>query len=111
MICIISIMFLEQIMFGDDTNLFLSHGNIKDLFNSVNLELNKIAVWCKDNKLSLNEGKRKCPSFHKFRQKDNIPLKHPMLVINEKVMEQMTLIKFLCTLLHRHFMEKPHFSC
>ena len=61
-------MFLQQIMFADDTNLFLSHGNIKDLFNSVNLELNKIAVWCKDNKLSLNEGKTKYPSFqHSFK--------------------------------------------
>ena len=50
-------------MFADDTNVFSSHGNIKDLFN-VNLELNEIAVWFKDNKLSLNEGKTKCTFFH-----------------------------------------------
>ena len=46
-------------MFADDTNLFSSHSNIKDLFNNVNLELNKIAVWFKANKLSLYEGKTK----------------------------------------------------
>ena len=57
-------------MFADDTNLFPSHGNIKDFFNNVNLKLNEIAVWFKANKLSLNEGKTKY-IFHKFRQKDN----------------------------------------
>ena len=38
-------------LFADDRNLFSSHGNIKDLFNNVNLELNKIAVWFKVRKL------------------------------------------------------------
>ena len=61
-------------MFADDTNLFSSHSNIKDLFSNVNLELNKIAVWFKANKLSLNERKTKHSFFHKFRQKANIPL-------------------------------------
>ena len=41
-------------MFVDDRNLFSSHSNIKDLFNNLNLELNKIAVWFKANKLSLS---------------------------------------------------------
>ena len=43
---------LQPIMFAEDANLFSSHSNIKDLFNNVNLELNKIAVWFKTNKLS-----------------------------------------------------------
>ena len=60
-------------MFADNTNLFSSHSNIKDLFNNVNLGLNKIDVWFKANKLSLNEGKTKYTFFRKFRQKDNIP--------------------------------------
>ena len=51
----ISLMFL---MFADDTNLFSPHDNIKDPFNNVNLELNKIVIWFKANKLSLNEGKK-----------------------------------------------------
>ena len=40
------------------TNPFSSHNNIKDLFNNVNLELNKIAVLFEANKLSPNEGKK-----------------------------------------------------
>ena len=37
-------------MFVDDANLFSSHDNIKDLFNNVNLELNKIVVWFNDTR-------------------------------------------------------------
>ena len=85
-------------MFADDTNVISSHSNVKDLFN-VNLELNGIAVWFKDKKLSLNEGKTKCKFFHKFRQKNNIPLKLPMLAINGSVIERTTSIKFLGILL------------
>ena len=63
---------LQPIMFADDTNLFSSHSNIKYLFNNVNLELNKIEVSLKGNKLPSSKGKTKCTLFHKFRQKDNI---------------------------------------
>ena len=52
-------------MFADDTNLFSSNGNIKDLFSNVNIELNKISVWFKVDKLSLNKGKAKYISFRK----------------------------------------------
>ena len=85
-------------MFAGDTNIFSSHSNIKDLFN-VNLELNEIAVWFKDMKLSLNERKTKCTFFHKFPQKDDIPLKLPMLAINGTVIERTISIKFLGILL------------
>ena len=97
-------------MFADDTNLFSSHSNIKDLFNNVNLELSKIVVWFKAKKLSLNEGKTKYTFFHKFSQKDNIPLKLHSLAINEKVIERTTSIKFLGILLDEHLSWKNHIS-
>ena len=49
---------LEPIMFADDTNLFYSHSNIKTLFNTVNLELNKLNEWFKTNQTK--------PSIHFF---------------------------------------------
>ena len=55
-------------MFADNTNLFSSDGNIKEL-NNVNLELNKISLWFKATKLSLNEGNAKYIFFNKSRQK------------------------------------------
>ena len=96
-------------MFTDDTNLFSSHSNIKYLFNNVKLELNKIAVWFKANKLSLNEGKT-YKFFHKFCQKDNIPLKLPMLAINGKFIEWTTSITFLRILSDEHIQLKNHIS-
>ena len=76
----------------------------------MNVELNKIAVWFKANKLSLNEGKTKYTFFHKFRQKDNIPLKPSMLAINGKVVEWTTLIKFLGILLNENLSWKDQIS-
>ena len=97
-------------MFANDANLFSSHSHIKDLFNNVNLKLNKIAVWFKANKLSLNEEKTKYKFFHKFRQKGNIPLKLRMLAINGKVMKRTTSIKFPGFLLDVPLSWKNHIS-
>ena len=97
-------------MFPDDTNLFSSHGNITDLFNNVNLELNEKPVWFIANKLSLNERKTIYTFFHKFIQNDNIPLKLPMLTINGKVIEWTTSIKFPGMLLDEHLSQKSHIS-
>ena len=42
---------LEPIM-SDDTNLFFTHKNIKELFQTVNSELDKVLQWFNANKLS-----------------------------------------------------------
>ena len=44
----------ELIMFTDDTNLYLKHANISELFVNANNELQKISKWFKLNKFSLN---------------------------------------------------------
>ena len=59
---------------------------------------------------SLNEEKTKYTLFHKFRQKDNITLKFPMLAINGKVIERTTSIKLLGILLDEHLSWKKHSS-
>ena len=43
----------ELTMFADDTNLFVSHGNMKELFHTVHLELNKVFEWPNKKKLSI----------------------------------------------------------
>ena len=50
---------LKPVMFADDKNLFLSNEDIKKLFNDMNVELQKMSVWLKTNKLSLNLTKTK----------------------------------------------------
>ena len=97
-------------MFADDTNLFFSHKNIKDLFQAVNSELGKVFQWFNANKLSLNKDKTKYTFFHKAREKYNIPLKLPALFINDKEIERVTSIKFLGVLFDEHLSWKDHIT-
>ena len=101
---------LEPIMFADDTNLFFTHKNIKELFQTVNSELDKVFQWFNANKLSLNKDKTKYTFFHKAREKDNIPLKLPALFINDKEIERVTSIKFLGVLTDEHLTWKEHIT-
>ena len=74
---------LDPIMFAGDTNLFYSNKNIDKLFETVNAELLNINKWFQANKLSLNPNKTKYVLFHKPRKRSRIPLKLPVLKINE----------------------------
>ena len=75
--------------------LFCSGKHIKTLFQTTNIELEKIAIWFQANKLSLNESKTKFTLFHKSWDKDNLPLKLPILKINNFEIKRTTSIKFL----------------
>ena len=48
---------LKYILFADDTNLFCSGPNLKDLCDIVNTELNIISNWLNINKLTINISK------------------------------------------------------
>ena len=45
---------LKNIMFADDTNLFLTGSSIRDVEDQLNLELLSVNIWFKANLLSLN---------------------------------------------------------
>ena len=86
---------LKHFMFADETNLFYAEENIKTLFDTVNIELQKINQWFISNKLSLNMTKTKCSFFHKPSKKDNIPLVLPKLSICNNEIKRSESIKFL----------------
>ena len=67
----------EPITFPDDTNLFFSHKNMKEIFHTADLELKKFFKWFNASKLSLSKDKTKYTLFLRARAKDNIPLKLP----------------------------------
>ena len=60
---------LKPVMFADNTNLFLSKKDINKPFNDMNVELQKMSVWFKANKLSLNLTKTKWTLFHSQKKK------------------------------------------
>ena len=90
---------LDPIMFADDTNLLYSRKDIHLLFNTVNNELWNISHWFNNNKPSLSADKNKFTSFHKVRQKDDIPLVLPTLKINNNLIKRVDHIKFLRVLI------------
>ena len=54
------------IMYADDTTLysFLENFESNDVEREINCELDKVNLWLKANKLSLNVAKTKCMFFH-----------------------------------------------
>ena len=58
-----------SILFADDTNLFISNKNYKDLITSLNNELSKVTDWIDANKLNLNIAKTHYMIFHRSRLK------------------------------------------
>ena len=59
---------LDPTMFDDDANLFYAEENSKTLFDTFNIELQKISQWLIANKPSLNVTKTKYSFFHKPNQ-------------------------------------------
>ena len=70
------------IMFAYDTNLFFSNKDVKHLFTVVNNELVNIRDCYIVNKVSLNTKKAKYLFFHRPSKKDDIPLRLPIIIIN-----------------------------
>ena len=57
--------FLRYILFADDTNIFASAKDKKDLYFKVNIELIKLSEWFAHNKLTLNYCKLEYIDFSK----------------------------------------------
>ena len=65
---------LHPIMYTDDANLFLTHKDIIYLFETANLQLERINQWFISNKLSLNVSKIKYSFFDKPSERGDILL-------------------------------------
>ena len=102
------LLLLDPIMYADDTNLFLTHKDISYLFETVNLQLERINQWFISNKLSLNVSKTKYSFFHKPSKWDDISLLLPKLNINNSEIERSECLKFLGVLLDENLCWKEH---
>ena len=97
---------LDPIMFADDTNLFLTQKYISYLFETANLQLERISQWFISNKLSLSVSRTKYSFFHKPSKRDHIPLLLPKLHMNNSEIERSECLKFLGLLLDESYAEK-----
>ena len=83
---------LKFILFADDTNLFHSDSDFQQLILTVNIELQKLSVWLKANKLSLNVTKT---HYILFGRKHIPPNSNTQLYIDYQIIDKTESTKFL----------------
>ena len=86
---------LKPVILADDTKLFFSNKDINKLFNDMNVELQKMSIWFKANRLSLNLTKTKWTLFQSKKKKHLIANDLPMLYIDNFEIVREDVTKFL----------------
>ena len=99
---------LMEVMFTDDTNLFLSHKNIDTLFAIMNVELENVSTWYKSNKLSLNVDKTKWRLFHPLSKRQFLPQTLLNLLIEDIYIKREHVTKFLGVFIDENLSWKQH---
>lgn len=94
---------MKYITFADDTTLFSSGPDIKELLTTVEKELIWVKKWFDTNKLSLNENKTKFMVFGGVGANCEI-----QLILNGAKIERVYETKFLGVILDHKLSWKPH---
>ena len=96
------------IMYADDTTIYFNTEDFpKDnLAKHITTELDKVDVWLKHNKLSLNVEKTKCMTFHTCQKKTELL----QLSIDGKPIEHVKYFKFLGILFDENLTWKCHIN-
>ena len=97
-----------EVVFADDTNLFISHKNIDTLFASMNKDFENVSTWFKWNKLSLNVDKTKWFLFHPLSKKQSLPQTLPNLPIENIQIKREHVTKFLGVFTDENLSWKQH---
>ena len=87
---------LFNILYADDTSIFLSGRDLDKLIRELNAELVLVTEWLKANKLTLNTEKTYYMVFHRGRRKS---LKNIKLQMDDKIIKESPHIKYLGVIL------------
>ena len=90
---------LKLRLFADDTNAFLEDDDIRTLISRVNTELEKLTIWIKTNKLSLNVKKSKFMIFSRTKKQIN---NAPSVILVGSLLEHSEFFKYLGVLLDKN---------
>lgn len=82
----------KGVLFADDTTLYQSSDNIRELYRIMNNELNILSDWFRANKLSLNVSKS-CHMLLTNVRNSSLPTH--VLKINNSIIEKSRCVKFL----------------
>ena len=95
---------LQLILFADNTNVFVCHEDKDCLTNILNAELNKLSIWLRANRLSLNLKKTK---FIIFKPCQKVQIK---LLINGQKIDQIKETVFLGVIMDENLNWKSEIS-
>ena len=98
--------FFMPILFADDTNLFCTGPNLKDIVYQINQEIRMIYLWVKANKLSLNIDKTYFMLFTPKRFTRNMD----DIIIDGKQIMEVNETKFLGVIIDNNLNWKPHIT-
>ena len=98
---------LQLILFADDTNVFVSHKDKDYLTNILNAELNKLSIWFRANRLSLNLKKTKFIVFKPSQKRTNQTIQ---LLINNQKIDQVKETVFLGVIMDENLNWKSEIS-
>ena len=94
-------------LFADDTNIFYKNTSLNQLLTITNNELEKLSVWFKANKLSLNISKT---NYMLFSNRKNLMNEAIDLKIDESIINRVRECKFLGTVIDENLTWKPHIN-
>ena len=97
---------LHFILFADDTNIFLSHKSAESLYEIMNNELNKVAIWFTANRLTLNVDKSNFILFKSLGKGRQLELNS--LTIAGKAINQVPSARFLGVQVDQQLSWKDH---
>ena len=94
-------------LFANDTSIYYSHSDIKQLETTLNSELQNLDIWMKSNKLSVNIRKSNYLIFHPSKKKLSLNL---ILKYDNQILVQKRHIKFLGVYLDENLSWKMHIN-
>ena len=97
-------------MFADDTSLYTSNNDIKNLIEIGNQELSNIDNWLIANKLAINPTKTKYMIFHTPNMSHNLPHQTPQLLMRNTPLEKVTEVRFLGLIVDQNLSWKSHMN-
>ena len=97
----------ESFLFADDTSVYYSRSDIKQLDTFLNSELQNIDIWMKSNKLSVNISKTNYLIFRPRQRKINTNLS---LQYDNQTLSQKQNIKFLGVYIDENLSWKTHIN-
>ena len=99
---------LKLLLYADDTNIVFENSDTKTTIKTINMEMRKIIVWLKSNKLHINVNKTVSLLFHTRQKRVNIYINS--IVIDDNIIPITTNTKCLGINIDNNLTWKAHIN-